>query len=160
MLSDENDSFLRYYRVKDDMTLLDLHACICRDLDYDEANMSSFFGSDGEWARIGEYTLIDMGVDENSSLQTMDKVEVGRLLQRAGDRLIYQFDMIGDRCYYLEVAAVGAFDASEKLPSTVESSGDPVDQFAFDAESNQSIFDQMMGDFADFEGDDTYDDPV
>ena len=46
MLSDENDNFLREYEVPYDMTLLELHRFICRDLKYDPDNMVSFFLSD------------------------------------------------------------------------------------------------------------------
>jgi len=162
MLSDENDSFVRDYEVMYDMTLLEFNNFICRDLGYDATNMSSFFLSDKEWNRLREFTLMDMGdnawTDDEATPIAMSETTLGRIIHRNHDRLIYLFDMLGDRAYYLELTAASEAVSGVRYPRTVLSEGEPSDQFNPEGGQGQSIFDQMMGDFNEFEGDENYDD--
>ena len=105
MLSDEDDNFVRDYEVPYDMTLLEFHSFICKDLKYDCNNMTSFFASDANWDKLREFTLADMGLgddpeDENLPMP-MEKVILSQIIRKNNDRLIYQFDIFGDRAMYL-----------------------------------------------------------
>lgn len=163
MLSDENDNFLRDYEILYDSTLLDFHNFICKDLKFDAQNMASFFISDREWNKLREFTLFDVGEDDYSSEQeppaAMDSVAVGQIIHHNNDRLIYLFDMFGDRALYLELLATVKADPSVVYPRVILSEEDAPDQFEPSAGgASGSIFDEVMSDFSDFEGDDNYDD--
>ena len=90
----------------------------------------------------------------------MDSVTLGQILHKKRDRLIYLFDMFGNRAYYLELT--GAVEAEEgvEYPRTTNANGAPSDQYdpTVIPDDGSSIFDDAMGDFYDFEGDDAYDD--
>ena len=128
MLSDENDNFVRDYEVPYDMTLLDFHRFLLESLEYEEC-MTSFFTADERWEKLGEFTLMDMGEDSPGAPRPMESVTLGQIIHNLRDRLIYLFDMFGDR-YRAGVVQSG----------------------------EGSIFDEVMDDFRDFEGDDNYDD--
>lgn len=100
MLSDENDHFVRDYEVPYDMTLLGFHEFITRSLGYEEG-MSSFFTADKQWNRLREFTLMDMGDNSEDAPLPMADITLGQLIHNNRDRLIYQFDLMGDRAYYL-----------------------------------------------------------
>ena len=102
MLSDENDHFVRDYEVPYDMTLLGFHEFITRSLGYEEG-MSSFFTADKQWNRLREFTLMDMGDNSEDAPLPMADITLGQLIHNNRDRLIYQFDLMGDRAYYLEL---------------------------------------------------------
>ena len=108
MLSDENDNFVRDYEVPYDMTLLDFHRFLLESLEYEEC-MTSFFTADERWEKLGEFTLMDMGEDSPGAPRPMESVTLGQIIHNLRDRLIYLFDMFGDRAYFLELT--GAYEA-------------------------------------------------
>lgn len=158
ILSDENDAFVRDYRILYNATLLDLHNHICADLRFDPHAMASFFESDRQWNKLSEYTLMDMGIEEEGAAQIMSGVALNHLISENGDRLIYTFDIFGDRSLYLEMVGAHKSEDGAEYPCTTRSNGNPPAQFDMNAlDSNLSVFDDVMEEFADFEGDENYD---
>lgn len=166
MLSDENDNFVRDYEVMYDMTLYDFHKFILSSLDYEDC-MASFFTADDRWERIREFTAVDMGdmgdmgvAEDDNAPMAMDKVLLGQIVANNRDRLIYQFDMFTERAYYLELTGAKKPEEGFDYPRTSFENAPAPDQFDPDAvgADEGSIFKEMMGDFSDFDGDDSYDD--
>ena len=157
MLSDENDRFVRDYEVMYDSTLADLHRFILESLEYDDC-MASFFTADDRWNKGREFTLMDMGDGGDEVPVAMDRVTLGQIIHNRRDRLIYLFDLFGDRAYYLELTGTFTADLEPREIFAEAEVPDQYDPSKTVAEEDGSIFDEMMGDFNDFEGDDDYDD--
>ncbi len=158
MLSDENDNFLRDYELLSTSTLLDLHNFILTSLEYEDC-IASFFTADAQWEKGQEFTLMSMG-EESQSL-TMQGVTLEQVLAEKRDRLIYLFDMFGDRAYYLELVDITSADDSADYPREAYAQADAPDQYDASKSSESddgSIFDDIMGEFNDFEGDESYND--
>lgn len=102
MLSDENDHFVRDYEVMYDTTLLEFHNFILDSLEY-EPCMASFFTADDRWEKQREFTLMEMGDGSGEGPETMESIRLGQIIHNLRDRLIYLFDLFGDRAYYLEL---------------------------------------------------------
>ncbi len=163
-LTDENDRFVREWEMRTDMTLLDLHDFICDELGYDNSVVTSFYISNEMWEKLQQFTSENMEDDSGDTL-LMQEIQLGAIMQQKGDRLIYVFDPFGDRAYYLEVAALAEFNPAESYPRLTDWRGDAPDQFdaSFlsgegDEENFDDSFDDIFGEFADFEGDDNYSD--
>lgn len=163
MLSDENDNFVRDYQVLYDMSLLDFHRFICQDLGFDDENMCSFYLSDSQWDKLQEYTLMDMGLSPEETPEgmpiAMDSVLLGQVVQNKNERLIYLFDVLGDRALYLEL--MQSMEASESATYPLVSLSESAAPGQFEPnedDDNGSIFDDVMSEFDDFSGDDQYDD--
>lgn len=160
MLSDESDHFVREYEVPYDMTLAAFHDFIRETLEYEEA-MVSFYTADDRWEKLREFTLMDMGMgdgSENAPLPMSD-VTLNQILRHLHDRLIYQFDLLSNRAYYLELTAVEKAASGAVYPREFFAHGSVPDQFDPEATvEDGSIFDEMMDEFNDFDGDDNYDD--
>lgn len=164
MLSDENDNFVRDYEVLYDTTLLEFHQFILETLEY-EPCMASFFTADRLWEKQREFTLVEMGDGGEDTPLLMEEVTLGQILHHVRDRLIYLFDMLGDRAYYLELTGVFRADPDGHYPREIFAREEVPDQydpsknrFSDGDEESGDIFREMMGDFNDFEGDDNYDD--
>lgn len=160
MLSDENDHFVRDYEVLYDTTLLAFHQFILQSLEYEEC-MASFFTADDRWEKQREFTLMDMGDDAEHGPETMENVVLGQIIHRLRDRLIYLFDLFGDRAYYLELTGVYEADPEADYPREIYARAEAPDQY--DPSKNrageeESAYDEIMDEFRDFEGDDNYDD--
>lgn len=160
MLSDENDNFVRDYEVMYDTTLLDFHRMILESLEYEDC-MASFFTADERWEKLREFTSEDMDDGSENAPLPMESVTLAQVVRQKRDRLIYLFDLFGDRAYFLELA--GALEAAPGVsyPREVFGREDAPDQYDPSKnvqQSEGSAFDDVMGDFNEFEGDDNYDD--
>lgn len=155
MLSDENDDFVRDYEVPYSMTLLEFNDFISADLGFDSSNVTSFFTSDGEWNRLQEYPSMDMGLDEE---ETMADVALSEVVRDNYDRLIFEFDMLGGRSLYLELTGTAKTEKAEAR--VLLSEGAAPHQFDMAAAGEGSVFDDIMEEFADFEGDDLAEDDL
>lgn len=160
MLSDENDRFVRDYEVLYDMTLLEFHEFLLEALEY-EPCMASFFTADDRWEKLREFTLMDMGDGGEDEPEAMDRVTLGQIIHHLRDRLIYLFDMFTERAYYLELTGAYESDPTGQYPREIYAVADVPDQYDPSKtmiDEEESIFDDALGEFGDFEGDDNYDD--
>ena len=162
MLTDENDHFVRDFEAAADSTLLDLHEFIIQMLDYDPC-MASFFTADDRWEKLQEYTYMDMdggmGDGGNGMPLPMVTAVLGDVLTHLHDRLIYVFDPFTQRAYYIELIEAKEPQKGMEYPRLQFAHAATPDQY--DPEANEqsgSIFEEMMGEYSDFEGDDGYDD--
>ncbi len=160
MLSDENDNFVRDFEVPHQMNLLELHNFIIKSIGYDDC-MASFYTADEQWNRLQEYALMDMGEETfEGAPVAMEKVTLAELVVLEFNRLIYQFDMLMDRAFYLEVVSANQPNAELSYPRVSFENAQVPDQYDPDAvpADDGSIFDEMMDEFGNFDGDDDYDD--
>ena len=160
MLSDENDNFVRDYEVLYDTTLADFHQFILDSLEYEEC-MASFFTADDRWEKKREFTLMDMDDGSEDGPLPMESMTLGQIIHNNRDRLIYLFDMFGERAYFLELTGTSEAERSGKYPREIYAQEEAPDQY--DPAKNAvtgggSVFDEVMGDFNDFEGSDNYGD--
>ena len=159
MIYGGDEDFLRDYELPYDCSLLDFHRFICGDLGYDPMNMSSFFRSNERWEQEQEFTLMDMGGDIEGAPIAMEKVALGQILHQNRDRLIYVFDQLSGRAMFLELMGTVKSVPGVAYPQVSQSEGvPPPDLLELEDNPDGSLFDEVMDDFLDFEGDELYDD--
>lgn len=123
--------------------------------------MASFFTADERWEKLREFTLMDMDDGSEGAPAAMESVTLGQIIHNNRDRLIYLFDMFGDRAYFLELTGTYEMPKEGSYPREIYAQADAPDQYdpSKTATAGEgSIFDEVMGEFNDFEGDDNYDD--
>lgn len=158
MLSDESDHFVRDFEVMPEMTLSEFDKFVAEALEYDDS-MTSIFQSDDKWNRRQEYTQMDMGSDFASAPIAMDKVHLIEVTRELHDRMIYVFDMINDRAFYIELVEVKRADDNMTYPRVAFEHATAPDQYdPRITVDDGSIFEEMMGEYSEFDGDDNYDD--
>lgn len=163
LLSDEVEDFVRDYEVPFDMTLINFHEYIRKDLKYNPCELASFFKSDVEWEKLQEFTLLDMGTDgvdidpddDIAPPMPMADVKLSHIMNEKFERLVYVFDMLNERSLYIELLESQFRNPDIQYPRTVLSEGNPPVQFP---DEQEDIFGEAMSDFNDFQGDDSYDD--
>ena len=162
MLTDENDHFVRDFEADDKTTLLGLHEFIIEMLGYDQC-MASFFTADDRWEKTQEFTYMDMGMGMGDAgmgaPKPMESAVLGEVLTHLHDRLIYVFDPFNERAYYIELIEAKEPTESHTYPRLQFEHSPAPDQYDPEAsEQSGSIFEEMMGEYSDFDGDDSYDD--
>lgn len=102
LVSDEVDNFRREISIDADATFLDLRNAICDSVDYDKNQMCSFFICDDNWEKGKEITLEDMGSESDEGVYLMDETILSDYIDD-GQRLIFVFDYMTDRCFFIEM---------------------------------------------------------
>ncbi len=103
LVSDEVDNFKREIQIDADATFLDLRNAICDCTGYDKSQMSSFFLCDDGWERDKEITLEDMGSDSSEDVYLMEDTPLSDLIEDEGQRLVWVFDYLTDRSFFIEM---------------------------------------------------------
>lgn len=106
IVSDEVDNFKREIKIDADMTFLDLRNAICDAVNYDKHQMCSFFLCDNNWEKEKEITLEDMDVDSDQDVWLMDETILSDYLEDEGQRMIFVFDYMTDRAFFIELKEI------------------------------------------------------
>lgn len=102
LVSDEVDNFKREIEIDADDTFLDLRNAICDAVQYDRSEMCSFFLCDDSWEKEKEITLEDMGTDSDEDTYLMDECILSDYLDDEGQKLMFVFDYMTDRAFFLQ----------------------------------------------------------
>lgn len=103
IVSDEVENFKREIEIDADSSFLDLRNAILDSVGYDKGQMSSFFVCEDGWEKGQEITLEDMGSDSSEDVYLMDESVLSDFVEDEGQRLIFVFDYLTDRSFFMEL---------------------------------------------------------
>lgn len=106
LISDEVDDFMREIQIDSEATFLDFHRAILSSVSYADDQMTSFFLCDEGWEKGQEVTLeaMDCGSDEDNYV--MAETRLSELIEDEHQRLIYIFDPLTERCFFIELTEI------------------------------------------------------
>ena len=164
IVSDEVDDFRRDIKIDSDATFFELHEAILHSVGYTKDQVTSFFICDNDWTKQKEITLMDMGSSSDEDIYVMDSTRLRELLDEERQKLIYVFELLTDRCFYIELREITPGKKQAK-PEVVKSVGRAPQQvslmedldFLIPARSSQSLYDED-NDFYDDFGNEDYND--
>ena len=106
LLSDEVEDFRRDIEIDPDATFMELHEAILKSAGYPDDQMTSFFICNEKWIKEVEITREDMGSMSEEENYTMADTVIGDLVEEEKQKLMYVFDPLGDRVFYMELSKV------------------------------------------------------
>lgn len=161
IVSDEVDNFKREIKIDADMTFLDFKNAICDSVGYDKNQMSSFFLCDGNWEKEKEITMEDMGSDSDEDVYLMDETILSDYVEDEGQRLMFTFDYMTDRSFFIEMKEM-ITGKTLKDPLCTLAIGNPpaqtVDLAEFEAKTDAKAAASVDDLDEDFYGSDSYND--
>lgn len=137
LVSDESDDFMREIQIDADATFLDLRNAVLDAVGYSHNQMSSFFLCDDGWEKSKEITYADMGSDSDQEVYLMDESTLSDFIDDEGQRLIFIFDYLTDRSFFMELRKTepGKYLSEPKCTkSEGQAPPETVDLDMFDAE--------------------------
>ncbi len=162
IVSDEVDNFKREIQIDATATFLDLKKAICECVGYDATQMSSFFLCDRNWEKEKEITFEDMGVDADQDVWLMDESVLADFIEDEGQKLLYVFDYITERMFFIEMTKLITGRSLKDPLCTLSLGAAPpefVDLDEFDAKVDAKNATAAVGDLdEDFYGADSYND--
>lgn len=154
LLSDEADDFKREIQISSQATFLDFHEEILKTTGYDKNQIYSFFLCGDDWSKQTEITLIEMDTSFEEDSYVMESTILEDLLEEEHQKLLYVFDQLHERVFFIELREIITGKDLKKSVCT-KSVGDPPQQIIdFDTAVNDISTD--LGE--NFYGDDAYDD--
>jgi hypothetical protein len=155
ILSDEEDNFVRVITIDSEAKFIDLHNAILDSVDYEKNQMTSFFICDDNWEKGQEVTLVEMESSSEYDNLVMENTTLEELLPDEHQKLMYVFDMMSDRVFFMELTEIIPLKNQEKA-ICISSEGEAPEQITDDLGSNLiavpkgSIDEEFYGD-QDFE---------
>ncbi len=124
ILSDEVEDFRRDIEIDSEASFHNLHKAILESVGFPDDQMTSFFICNNKWIKEVEITLEDMGSRSEEDNYVMSETIIGDLVEDEKQRLMYVFDPLGDRVFYMELSKI-EFGKDIDAPRCVKSVGEP-----------------------------------
>ena len=159
LLSDEIDDFRRDIEIDSDATFMELHKTILDSVGYPDDQMTSFFICNDNWIKEVEITREDMGGMSEDENYVMDETVIGDLVEDEKQKLMYVFDPLGDRVFYMELSKIEFGKDIDKAVCTRSVGEAPAQTLDFEelmSKGNTNIANEDINE--DFYGSDDYDD--
>lgn len=106
LISDEVDDFVREIKIDSEATFFDFHEAILKAVGYKNDQMTSFFICDDGWEKEQEITLEDMGGSSEEDSYVMSETRLSELVEDEKQRLIYVFDPLTERVFFIELSEI------------------------------------------------------
>ncbi|GHT06321.1 hypothetical protein AGMMS49525_14490 [Bacteroidia bacterium] len=129
LVSDEVDNFRRDIIIDSDATFLALHETILDAVKYEKDQITSFFICNDDWEKQTEITLIDMGSDFEEDSYIMEHTCLNELLDEERQKLLYVFEPLTDRCFFMELKEIIP-GKNQNKPQVTKAEGAPPKQYS------------------------------
>jgi len=106
ILSDEVDNFVRVITIDSEATFFDLHDAILESVNYEKNQMTTFFMCSDSWEKGQEVTLVEMESSSEYDNLVMEDTKLEELLVDEHQKLLYVFDMMSDRIFFMELTDI------------------------------------------------------
>lgn len=138
LLSDEVDNFRRDIEIDSEATFLELNNAILESVNYPDDQMTSFFICTDQWIKEAEITREDMGGMSEDENYSMAETIIGDLVEDEKQKLMYVFDPLADRAFFMELNKI-EFGKDIEKAVCVKSTGDaPAQTLNFDELLNKT----------------------
>lgn len=141
VLSEEDDKFFMDIEIMSDQTFYDLHDFIQEELEYDSSLHATFFIATHNWQRKQEIALIETQVKGGEKIIAMDKAILSSFMKDAHQKLIYVFDLINQRSFFIELMETKQDTSNRYYPICIDFGGEIPPQFGKKATKKSSLFD-------------------
>lgn len=138
LVSDEIEGFRRDIKIDSDSTFFELHESILDAVGYTKDQITSFFICDDDWIKKTEITLIDMDSSSEEDIFVMDSCRLSELIDEEKQKLIYVFEPLTERCFFMELREIITGQSLDK-PEVVKSVGNPPAQISLIEEADLSV---------------------
>ena len=157
LLSDEVENFRRDIEIDSEATFLELHKAILDAAGYPDDQMTSFFICNERWVKELEITLEDMGGMSEDESYVMAETVIGDIVEEEKQKLMYVFDPLGDRVFYMELSKIEFGKDIDQAVCTKSVGDAPAQTLNFDELMNKAPIVEATEDFnEDFYGSDSY----
>ncbi len=140
LLYDDQEDFLRDIEIKPGQTFKEFHEIVQKSVGIEGQELASFFVCDRKWNKSKEITLINMlaeadapqtidEYDEDAPVKNhipvmvMDDVKIRDIIEDPHQRLLYEYDFLNPRTFFIELIKILDADEKKVYPLCVKQEG-------------------------------------
>ncbi|MGN1236737.1 MAG: hypothetical protein ACI4TS_04765 [Bacteroidaceae bacterium] len=124
IICDEAEDFFREITIDSDKSFLDLNKAILDACGYDDSQITSFCTCSDDWETEQQIVREDMGTTaEDEDIYIMADTKLSDMLEEEEQKLVYTFDPMNDRVFYIELTDIVTGKSLDKAQCT-ESRGE------------------------------------
>jgi hypothetical protein len=105
IVSQESQNFLLEVALDEEHSFFDFHSIIQKSVGFESHQLASFFISDERKKKLVEISMLDLGVN-GAAFFIMQQTMLRDLLNKKGQQLIYTFDFLNDRSFFIELTGI------------------------------------------------------
>ncbi|WP_297091673.1 hypothetical protein [uncultured Draconibacterium sp.] len=105
IISQETQNFRLEVALDEKHSFFDFHSIIQKSVGFESHQLASFFVSNNRWRKLVEISMLDLGIN-GAAYYIMQKTKLHDLLQNVGQHLIYTFDFLNDRSFFIELTGI------------------------------------------------------
>lgn len=154
ILSDEVEDFKREIQIDSEATFLELYEAIVDSVGYTKDQICSFFVCEDDWSKTTEITLIEMDTTSEVDSYIMEDTRLEELLEDEHQKLLFVFDYMTERSFFMELREIITGKDLEKAVCTKSRGEAPVQIMSFDEIDTKTLAPEIGEDFY---GDSEYD---
>ena len=132
IISDEADGFMREIQIDADAKFLELHKLILEACGYEDHQLTLFTICENGWEKGQEITLEKMDTDSYEDNYIMAETELSEFLEDEKQHLLYTFDPLADRVFFIELSEIKTGKHLDKGKITRSIGEPPVQTLDFD----------------------------
>ncbi len=132
IVSDEVDDFHREIQISSSATFLDFSNAILESVGYPDDQMTSFFICEDNWEKREEITREEMNTSSEVDSWVMADTPLDELIEDEKQRLIYVFDPLTERCFFIELKEIITGKSLDKAKCTGKSGMAPKQTIDFE----------------------------
>lgn len=103
--SQESQNFRLEIKMDEKNSFFDFHSIIQKSLGYESHQLASFFISDKKWMKLKEISMLDLGIN-GGAFYIMQKTKITELINSIDQKLLYTFDFLNDRSFFIELTGI------------------------------------------------------
>jgi hypothetical protein len=138
LLYEDQEDFLRDFDILSSQTFADFHNIIKQSIELPGNELASFFVCDRNWRKKREITLINMHNEAREEadyeerrgpkparipVTEMDKVRIKDIIDDPHQRLLYEYDFLHPKVFFIELTRILEASIKEQYPMCVKSTG-------------------------------------
>lgn len=123
---EDHDEIFREIDIRSNQTFEELHLCIQKAINFDNAHNAAFYVSDDYWRKGTEIILKNESGQEK---KLMSKSKLGASIDDPHQKLLYVFDFNANWNFYIELIKILEADPKATYPKISKSSGAAPNQY-------------------------------
>lgn len=105
IVSQESQNFRLEVALDEKHSFFEFHTIIQKSVGFESHQLASFFVSGEKWKKLVEISMLDLGIN-GGAFFIMQKTRVKDLLNEVGQQLLYTFDFLNDRSFFIELNGI------------------------------------------------------
>ena len=132
LLSDEVENFERIIEIDSEATFIDFRDIILKSVGYTNSNLTTFYICSEDWEKEQEILFMEMDTDSSVDTYLMEDTKLEDFVEDEGQRLMFVFDMLTDRAFFIELKEVIVGKNQKDAVCVVSKGKPPVQEIQFD----------------------------